>query len=55
LQVLILMNKLYVNKIAHNKVNSLGKQKEQNFQGFYIRILTLFYKNPIKSNEHLQA
>jgi 3-methyladenine DNA glycosylase AlkC len=34
LQALILMKNLYVNKTIQNIVNSLGRQKQQNFQGF---------------------
>jgi hypothetical protein len=55
-QALILKNKLYVNKIIHRKINSLGKEKQQNLQVYFcIRILILLYKNQIKYNKYIQA
>jgi hypothetical protein len=54
-QSLILKNKLNVNKTIHKKINSLGKEKQQNLQVFCARILTLLCKNPIKYNKYLQA
>ena len=54
-QALILKNKLYVNKTIHDKIKSIGKEKQQNFQFFCTRILTLLYKNPIRYDKYLQA
>ena len=43
-QALILKNKLYVNKTIHEKINSLGKEKQQHLQVFVLESWLCFIK-----------